>query len=98
MRSRWLRRVSAGAAMMVFCALSGGICARAQNSADPSGSDAGDSEAGGARVLLVLPFDNRTGQPNLEWMREAAAQVLSTRFASAGFEPTSRADRLYALD
>jgi tetratricopeptide (TPR) repeat protein len=84
--------------MMVFCALSGGICARAQNSADASGSDAGDSEAGGARVLLVLPFDNRTGQPNLEWMREAAAQVLSTRFASAGFQPTSRADRMYALD
>jgi tetratricopeptide (TPR) repeat protein len=49
-------------------------------------------------VLLVLPFDNRTGQPNLEWMREAAAEILSTRFASAGFQPTSRADRMYALD
>ena len=56
------------------------------------------SPAGQSRVLLVLPFDNRTGQPNLEWIREAAAQVLSTRFAAAGFEPTSRADRLYALD
>ena len=49
-------------------------------------------------MLLVLPFDNRTGQPSLEWIREAAAEVLSTRFASAGFEPTSRADRMYALD
>jgi nucleotide-binding universal stress UspA family protein len=49
-------------------------------------------------VLLVLPFDNRTGQPNLEWLREAAAEILSTRFASAGFQPTSRADRMYALD
>jgi len=56
------------------------------------------SQAGPSRVLLVLPFDNRTGQPSLEWIREAAAQVLSTRFASAGFEPTSRADRVYALD
>jgi tetratricopeptide (TPR) repeat protein len=49
-------------------------------------------------VLLVLPFDNRTGQPNLEWVREAASQILSTRFASAGFQPTRRADRMYALD
>jgi tetratricopeptide (TPR) repeat protein len=49
-------------------------------------------------VLLVLPFDNRTGQPSLEWIREAAADILSMRFASAGFQPTSRADRVYALD
>jgi tetratricopeptide (TPR) repeat protein/TolB-like protein len=56
------------------------------------------AEGGHGRVLLVLPFDNRTGQPSLEWIREAAAEVLSTRFASAGFEPTSRADRIYALD
>ena len=49
-------------------------------------------------VLLVLPFDNRTGQPSLEWIREAAAEILSMRFASAGFQPTSRADRMYALD
>jgi len=48
--------------------------------------------------VLVLPFDNRTGQPSLEWIREAAAEVLRTRFAAAGFEPTSRADRVYALD
>jgi len=50
------------------------------------------------RILLVLPFDNRTGQPNLEWMREAAAEILSARFRSAGFSPMSRPDRMYALD
>ena len=54
--------------------------------------------AGHGHVILVLPFDNRSGQPNLEWIREAAAEILSTRFASAGFQPTSRADRVYALD
>jgi tetratricopeptide (TPR) repeat protein/nucleotide-binding universal stress UspA family protein len=54
------------------------------------------SESG--RILLVLPFDNRTGQPSLEWIREAAAEILSSRFASAGFEPMSREDRMYALD
>jgi tetratricopeptide (TPR) repeat protein len=46
----------------------------------------------------VLPFENRSGQPSLEWIREAAPEILSSRFASAGFAPMSRADRLYALD
>jgi len=50
------------------------------------------------RILLVLPFENRTGQPSLEWIREAAADLLTKRFRSAGFEPMSRVDRLYALD
>jgi tetratricopeptide (TPR) repeat protein len=50
------------------------------------------------RILLVLPFDNRSGQPNLEWIRDAAPEILSSRFLSAGFAPMSRADRLYALD
>jgi len=52
----------------------------------------------GGRILLVLPFDNRTGQPSLEWIREAAPEILGARFASAGFAPMSRADRRYALD
>jgi tetratricopeptide (TPR) repeat protein len=46
----------------------------------------------------VLPFDNKSGQPSLDWIREAAPEVLSSRFTSAGFAPLSRADRLYALD
>jgi tetratricopeptide (TPR) repeat protein len=54
--------------------------------------------AGKGRILLVLPFDNRSNQPSLEWIREAAASVLSTRFTSAGFAPMNRADRIYALD
>jgi tetratricopeptide (TPR) repeat protein/TolB-like protein len=54
--------------------------------------------AGKNRILLVLPFDNGTGQPNLEWIREAAPEILDARFASAGFSPMSRADRMYALD
>jgi tetratricopeptide (TPR) repeat protein len=69
--------------------------ARAQASADTVGDRSG---AGRGRILLVLPFDNRSGQPNLEWIREAAPEILSSRFLSAGFAPMSRADRLYALD
>jgi len=59
---------------------------------------AADAAAGHGRILLVLPFDNKTGQPSLEWIRDAAPELLSSRFASAGFAPLSRADRLYALD
>ena len=62
-----------------------------------SGAQTAD-ESGHGRILLVLPFDNRSGQPSLDWVREAAPQILSTRFASAGFAPMSREDRRYALD
>jgi tetratricopeptide (TPR) repeat protein len=69
------------------------VCARAQSAAEiePAAAEHG-------RILLILPFDNRTGQPSLEWIREAAAGILSSRLASAGFAPMSRADRMYALD
>jgi len=61
------------------------------------GQESAETAARG-RILLVLPFDNKTGQPSLEWIREAAPEILGSRFASAGFTPLSRADRLYALD
>ncbi|KAA6461130.1 hypothetical protein DYQ86_12835 [Acidobacteria bacterium AB60] len=68
----------------------------AQAAASPQA--AADAAAGHGRILMVLPFDNKTGQPSLEWIREAASELLSSRFASVGFAPLSRADRLYALD
>jgi len=69
------------------------VCAYAQTAAEinPSAGDRG-------RIVLVLPFDNRTGQPRLDWIREASAEFLRSRLASAGFYPMSRADRVYALD
>ena len=79
--------------------MGGPVYARAQATGEsgPSGAVLGSSEGRG-RILLVLPFDNRTGQPSLEWIREAAPVILSSRFASAGFAPMSREDRRYALD
>jgi tetratricopeptide (TPR) repeat protein/nucleotide-binding universal stress UspA family protein len=68
--------------------------AQATTVIDPDAGLAGHS----GRILLVLPFDNLTGQPSLEWIREAAPEILSSRFASAGFAPMSREDRIYALD
>jgi tetratricopeptide (TPR) repeat protein len=69
------------------------VAASVYGQATPEGSGSGHD-----RILLVFPFDNRTGQPNLEWIREAAPEILSARFASAGFAPMSRPDRMYALD
>jgi tetratricopeptide (TPR) repeat protein len=64
--------------------------------AQAAAADAGN--AGKNRILLILPFDNGTAQPNLEWIREAAPEILDARFASAGFAPMGREDRRYALD
>ena len=85
-------------AFAVVCALFCAVWAQGQAGAEAAGGDQTGAAPGGSKVLLVLPFDNCTGQPSLEWIREAAADILSMRFASAGFQPTSRADRVYALD
>ena len=76
------------------------VCAAAVLVTGAMGAEgqSGEAAADKGRILLVLPFDNRTAQPNLEWMREAAAEILSSRFRSAGFAPMSRPDRMYALD
>ncbi len=39
-----------------------------------------------------------THSSNLDWLGEAAPEVLNSRFNSAGFLPLTREDRLYALD
>jgi tetratricopeptide (TPR) repeat protein len=70
----------------------------AAQAADAAPQVPGAPSARSGRILLVLPFDNNSGQPSLEWIREAAAELLSSRFASAGFSPLSREDRNYALD
>lgn len=91
-RARLRRFVSVVAAAALF-ALFSAVSLQAQGPASESAS-----AADRGRILLVLPFDNQTGQPSLDWIREAAADLLGTRFASAGFAPMTRADRLYALD
>jgi tetratricopeptide (TPR) repeat protein len=87
--------VAASAGAILVLALLFNLPALSQSAAD-SGQEG--AAAGSGRILLVLPFDNRSGQPSLEWIREAAPVILGSRFASAGFSPMSRADRLYALD
>jgi hypothetical protein len=66
---------AAGVWLLLGCAL--GLQARGQASPEVSQETA---DAGRGRILLVQPFDNRTGQPSLDWVREAAAEILSSRF------------------
>ncbi len=87
----WLGAFHAGLGLLLALSIAAHACAQ-------TAGDGSATAADHARILLVLPFDNRSGQPSLEWIREAAPEILSSRFASAGFAPMSRADRLYALD
>lgn len=50
------------------------------------------------RVVLVLPFENRSGDPSLDWMGESFPATLNQRFTSAGFLTITRDDRLFAYD
>lgn len=50
------------------------------------------------QLLLVLPFDNRTGMPTLDWIGEGTADVFNRRLDAAGFLTVDHDDRLYALD
>jgi tetratricopeptide (TPR) repeat protein len=63
----------------------------------PSHSQSDASETGG-RVVLVLPFDNRSGQTNLAWVGDSFPDTLNQRLTSVGFLTINRDDRQYALD
>jgi tetratricopeptide (TPR) repeat protein len=56
------------------------------------------SQDANGRVVLVLPFDNRSGNPSLNWIGDSFPDTLDKRLNSAGFLTISHDDRLYALD
>jgi tetratricopeptide (TPR) repeat protein len=62
-----------------------------------SPSDLGSAPAG-QRVVLVLPFENRSGQPSLNWIADSFPDTVNQRLQSAGFLTISRDDRAFALD
>ena len=92
-RALWL---ATGVATGLVLAFSFIAHAQEKNETKPLSAEA--AHGGHGRILLVLPFDNRTSQPSLDWMREAAVELLNSRFSSVGFAPLSREDRMYSLD
>lgn len=71
------------------------LCSLSGHSQSSATSD--PSEIGG-RVVLVLPFDNRSGQTALAWVGDSFPDTLNQRLTSAGFLTISREDRQFALD
>jgi tetratricopeptide (TPR) repeat protein len=64
-----------------------GSAAVAQNSADSGG-----------RVVLVLPFDNHSGNASLNWIGYSFPDTLNKRLTSAGFLTISHDDRQFAYE
>ncbi|MBV9669459.1 MAG: tetratricopeptide repeat protein [Acidobacteriales bacterium] len=50
------------------------------------------------RLLLVLPFENKSSAPGLEWIGESFPEVLNQRLAEPSLFIIQREDRLFAFD
>jgi tetratricopeptide (TPR) repeat protein len=62
-----------------------------------SAATAQDAAPGG-RVVLVLPFDNHSGNASLNWIGDSFPDTLNKRLASAGFLTISHDDRVFAYE
>jgi len=72
------------------------VAAHAQS--DASETEAQHPAATTARLLLVLPFENRSTAPGLEWIGESFPEVLNQRMAEPWLFIIDREDRVFALD
>jgi tetratricopeptide (TPR) repeat protein len=53
---------------------------------------------GTGQTIVVLPFENESKAPGLEWIGESFPEVLGQRLANAALYVVSRDDRAYAFD
>jgi TolB-like protein len=84
---------------LVLVALLLAVPLRAAAQQPEASASASAQTAPGGHLILVLPFENRSPQPNnVDWIGEAMPEVMNRRLDSAGFLPIGREDRLYALD
>ncbi|HEV3040163.1 MAG TPA: tetratricopeptide repeat protein [Candidatus Angelobacter sp.] len=51
-----------------------------------------------SRILLIMPFENVSKVPGIDWIGEAFPEVLGNRLNSGSLFIISRDDRLYAFD
>lgn len=68
------------------------------NSLRPSAGASPAEQQMHGRLVLLLPFENRSPEPNLDWIGEAFPDIFSRRLAAADFLPLGREDRMYAFD
>jgi tetratricopeptide (TPR) repeat protein len=50
------------------------------------------------QILLIMPFENTSGRPDLDWLGEAFPEVVGNRLSSGPLFIVNRADRLRAFD
>ena len=55
-------------------------------------------EPASGRVVLVLPFENRSGNTTLNWIGDSFPDTINRRLNTAGFLTISRDDRVFAYD
>jgi tetratricopeptide (TPR) repeat protein/TolB-like protein len=72
--------------------LSGLLYASLLGSAQPQ------NPATGAQTVVVMPFDNASSAPGLEWISEAIPEILGQRLASPTLYVVERNDRVRAYD
>jgi len=95
--------LSLGITLAALTPLPAQISAPPSQAASPNPADAdspnsaADIRQPGGRLVLVLPFDNRSGQSNLNWIGDSFPYTLDQRLTSAGFLTIGRDDRQYAL-
>src|SRR3954471_19922159 len=51
-----------------------------------------------AHTVLVLPFENASNAPGLQWISEAFPEVIGQRLATPSLYVINRDDRIYAFD
>jgi Flp pilus assembly protein TadD/TolB-like protein len=54
--------------------------------------------AADSRSLLILPFENVSKAPGIEWIGEAFPEVMGDRLRAPGIYVVTREERLYAFD
>jgi tetratricopeptide (TPR) repeat protein len=91
-------RRTAWASLILLLSLPASPLADAQNPSSPSDSGPDAAKETNGRLVLVLPFENRSGQPNLQWIGDSFPDTINQRLNSAGFLTITRDDRQYALD
>ncbi len=57
-----------------------------------------DASARSSRILLIMPFENTSKAPGIDWIGEAFPEVLGNRLSSTSLFIIGRDDRLYAFD
>ena len=63
----------------------------------PSPAPGSDAANGNGRLILVLPFENLSTQPGLDWIGASFPTLLDARLRSAGDLTIGRQDRIYAM-